>query len=354
MSLEGPFPLSLPTLDFLVQHSKNDTISVVVFGVIGRFWGSWHTIGTLDMRRADTDQKDEKQASRPMTKPRRPRGKSRPDSQLSRRQRDILLWLLNEERAILASRNVRDIKVLRSKGVPWLAKRFFQDMYDEPLPTKVAGSISRSLKALEGRNGKARGLIRRYDTTEGTGHKGRTSHVQLTKLGRQNALFEAENRMTRRQLSSLRRRWENGASRVEFQKFQEAYLKTKLDRKSLLQSYHADIRQLQREGRERVQAYERESKDAKAQKVRELYRTKIAACHQHYQERLLMLRVVLYLSRASMRQTEIELFGEERPIDALIPASWHSFSHYSHNYQEVLDLVKRYLQVHELHKHKGV
>lgn len=122
------------------------------------------------------------------------RGKARADRQLSKMQRDLLVWLYKEEQAILASEDKARIKTLRQQGIPWLAKRFYQETQNEPMAAERRGIVSRTLARLD-----HRGLIQRYDTTGGVKRKPKTSHVKLTDTARHAAEFELEHGMTARQ-----------------------------------------------------------------------------------------------------------------------------------------------------------
>lgn len=132
----------------------------------------------------------------------RKRGKAKCASQLSRLQRQILAWLYNHETDLdamlwdLVDGKKGKVKELHQKGVPWSAKRF----YDDAPSSSQERALSRSLSKL-----KARGLVICFDTAGGLGSKPRTSHVKLTNLGREAASFELEHGQTERQLRDLRR-----------------------------------------------------------------------------------------------------------------------------------------------------
>lgn len=131
----------------------------------------------------------------------RKRGKAKCGSQLSRLQRQILVWLYKHETDLdamlwdVVDGNQGKLKELNQKGVPWSAKRF----YDDAPSSSQERALSRSLSKL-----KARGLVIGFDTAGGLGVKPRTSHVKLTHSGREAASFEFEHGQTERQLRKLR------------------------------------------------------------------------------------------------------------------------------------------------------
>lgn len=162
------------------------------------------------------------------------RGNTGSGTGLSSTQRKLLLWLLQQEETIKASGDANKIKGLNQKGVPWSAKRFYDDAHGQAMPKGQGQSISRTLKALEdsGRKDTPRHLIERYDTTGGTGAKGRTSHIRLTPEGRHAANFEREHGMTRRQIFEKHKR-DNMHGYLEHfreskREFQEAIAQEKL------------------------------------------------------------------------------------------------------------------------------
>ncbi len=164
------------------------------------------------------------------------RGETARDAGLSKPQRKLLVWLLQQEEAIKASGDKSKLKELNQKGIPWSAKRFYDDVYGKALSHNQRRSISRTLKGLEDsdKKGNPRRLVMRYDTTGGVGQKSRTSHVKLTPEGRHAAHFEREHGRTKRQIfeqekdvHAYRCLFELRKSRREFQ---DAILQENLER----------------------------------------------------------------------------------------------------------------------------
>lgn len=148
------------------------------------------------------------------------------DTGLSEDQRRLLLWLLTQEEAIKDSGDKKRIVELNKQGIPWSAKRFYDDSYGQALPQGKGSTISRTLKELEdsGKKKTPRRLVERYDSAGGVGKKPRTSHVKLTPEGRHTAHFEREHGMTKRQYS--RREWMSGRLehyRYCLDEFRDAY-----------------------------------------------------------------------------------------------------------------------------------
>lgn len=116
----------------------------------------------------------------PTSKKQKKRGLATAGGGLSQLQRKLLIWLCEQEDEMEASHVAAIRKEHHTKGVRWHAKRFFDDA-----PTRSQeGSVSRTLARLA-----QRGLITRYDSTEGEGRKPNTTHIKLTKRGRREAVL---------------------------------------------------------------------------------------------------------------------------------------------------------------------
>ncbi len=99
------------------------------------------------------------------------RGRAKGLSQLSELQRSILRYLFDYHMIDGNTADGEKLEEFHTKGVPWSAKKFFDDC-----PTKSQTvTLSKSLKGL-----KRRGLIVTYDSAKGRGEKPRTTHVKLT------------------------------------------------------------------------------------------------------------------------------------------------------------------------------
>lgn len=124
------------------------------------------------------------------------------DRQLSKLQRNILMWLYEQEMDFVTVKEMKQrghkfetafaqdfyklAETIKQEGVPWSAERFLTHIKN---PTRSHhASLSRSLGGLENR-----GLVDRRDSAKGLGQKPRTTHVKLTKIGRDAAKQLSEN-----------------------------------------------------------------------------------------------------------------------------------------------------------------
>jgi hypothetical protein len=140
------------------------------------------------------------------SKPRR--GRARDNTQLSRLQNGILLWLLEQEEQIAKTKNKKKLDTLYSKGLSWNSKQFFRSRqgkdFDKGTPESNAAKLSRSLSKLI-----ARELVVVFDSANRQGKKPRVSHARLTDLGKKVAKdFRQDPRdgTTKRKVLNLRRK----------------------------------------------------------------------------------------------------------------------------------------------------
>ncbi|AFZ67892.1 hypothetical protein [Deinococcus peraridilitoris] len=126
------------------------------------------------------------------------RGKAAKDAQLSQLQRKILVWVLAEEQR-LKDGSFKGRRELAKLGVPWSAKAFMRvaqlDLSRSTISESLGALVKRGL------------LVPAYDgayanqpRTPGLGPNRRTSHLKLSVIGREAAVFEKEHGKTRRQV----------------------------------------------------------------------------------------------------------------------------------------------------------
>lgn len=132
------------------------------------------------------------------------RGRAAPDRQLSKLQRRILIWIFRPQstieilgkvgndvgvrgKGIPVGRKFNEyVRELGQKGIPWSAKRFYDD---HSLTRSQEASVATALRALE-----RRGLVVKLDSAGGLGRKPRTTHVKLTATGCEVAAFLIRNK----------------------------------------------------------------------------------------------------------------------------------------------------------------
>lgn len=141
----------------------------------------------------------------------RTRGKATPNTPRGRIQRRVLLWAYKETFELYAfqRRKGKDwfkdeeawserFKNLNQKGARWSAKLFF----DEPPTRAQEATVSGALNTLE-----KNGFVVLYDSAGGLGDKRRTTHIKLTALGRDAALFFVKSEgKSQRELDEAERR----------------------------------------------------------------------------------------------------------------------------------------------------